>query len=57
MTIWGKEELGLTVLSDGKSNPISLIFVFLIFPIELLETSRIAPDPESVKIFAIPGRE
>jgi hypothetical protein len=37
--------LGLTVKSDGKSNPISLFFTDLILPIEVLEASNIAPVP------------
>ena len=45
VTIWGNATLGLNVLSEGKLYPISLIFVFLIPPIVLLEASRTALTP------------
>jgi hypothetical protein len=41
----GIAALGLIVKSDGKSNPISLIFTDLILPIEVLESFNIAPVP------------
>ena len=44
-TTWGIDTLGLKVKSVGKLNPILLIRVFLIFPIEVLDNSNIAPFP------------
>ena len=55
--ICGNAALGLTVLSEGKSNPISLIWVFLILPIDLLEASIIAPFPIKELIVEIHGNE
>ena len=55
--IWGNPTLGLNVGSDGKSNPISLIWTLLIFPIESLSTLIRAPFPVSDVIVAIPGTE
>ena len=43
--IWGRETLGLIVWSQGKSNPISLILVLFILPIDWLCTSNNAWDP------------
>ena len=43
--ICGIPTLGLNVKSEGKSNPISLIFTDLILPIEVPEDSNIAPVP------------
>ena len=54
--IWGKETLGFNVVSDGKLYPISLIFTFLILPIEVLCASRTAPLPTAVVTVVIPGR-
>ena len=62
----GIATLGTIVKSDGKSNPISLIFIDLILPIEVLEGCSIASDPipdvkipnvEISAIFTICGRE
>ena len=44
-TICGIDTLGLTVKSEGKLNPMSLILVVFIFPIELLDGSRIEFTP------------
>ena len=55
--ICGRYSVGLTVLSEEKSNPISDIFVLLILPILLLEGSKIAFDPETLTIVVIPGSE
>ena len=41
----GIATLGLTVKSEGKSKPISLILVVFILPIDLLVGSRIEPTP------------
>jgi len=57
VTSWGNPTLGLSVLSEGKLYPISLIFVLPIFPIVLLETSARAFLPISEVIVEIPGRE
>ena len=60
-TIWGMLVLGFSVGSDGKSNPISIILVVLIFPIDWLSTDIIAPEPVLVvptpTMVEIPGRE
>ena len=48
VTTCGILVLGLSVGSEGKSNPILSIFVVLIFPIDSLSTDMIAPDPVSV---------
>ena len=55
--ICGRYTVGLTVLSEEKSNPISDIFVLLILPILVLEGSKIAFDPETLTIVVIPGSE
>ena len=55
--ICGRETIGLIVKSDGKSNPISLIFVFLIFPIDVLDGSSKAPVPIPEFILVIDGNE
>ena len=55
--ICGRYTVGLTVLSEEKSNPISDIFVLLILPILVLEGSTIAFDPETLTIVVIPGSE
>ena len=39
------DTLGFNVKSDGKSSPMSLIFIDLILPMEVLEDSNIAPVP------------
>ena len=45
LTACGKRSLGFNVLSAGKLNPISSIFVDLIIPIVELVASNTAPDP------------
>ena len=57
VTIWGNATVGLSVLSEGKLYPISLIFVFLISPTVLLEDSITALTPYPEVIVVIPGRE
>ena len=56
-TKFGRDAVGLNVLSTGKSNPILLISVLLIFPIEELEDSNIAPTPNVEVIVVIPGSD
>ena len=56
-TTCGIATLGLIVKSEGKSNPISLIFIDLILPIEVLEGSNIAPVPIPDVTLKICGRE
>ena len=54
---WGKFVVGLNVGSEGKSNPISLILVFLIHPIEVLKGLIIAFVPVREATEVIPGNE
>ena len=49
--------LGLTVKSEGKLNPISLILVVFILPIDLLTTSNIDSIPSIELTFEIWGKE
>ena len=53
--IWGNPTLGLNVESDGKSNPISLIWTLLILPMDSPSTLIRAPFPVSDVIVVIPG--
>jgi hypothetical protein len=53
----GIDMLGLTVKSEGKLNPMSLILVVFILPIDLLEGSKIDPTPSIDLIDVICGRE
>ena len=55
--ICGNPTVGLNVGSDGKSNPISLIWTLLIWPIDSLSTLTRAPFPVSDKMVVIPGTE
>ena len=48
LTIFGNVIDGLSVLSDGKSNPMLLRLVLVILPISLLCASKITPVPGGV---------
>ena len=54
---WGKFVVGLKVVSDGKSYPISLILLFLIVPILAVYGLSIAPLPVNDATEVIPGKE
>ena len=53
--MFGRVIDGLSDLSDGKSNPIFLILVLLIFPILSPFASRITPRPSTEVTVVTPG--